>query len=67
LTQKLRENSLSNSQIRNSSFYIFQLVIIHKGNDLIYGNFIGHIVVETVMIINTSMETLSSKNRKCQT
>jgi len=64
MAQKPRENPLSNSQMRNSSFYIFQIVMIHEGSDLIYSNPRGHMVAEIVLIINTSTETQSSK---CQT
>jgi len=39
-------------------------VIIHEGSDLIYSNPRGHMVAEIVLIINSSMETQSSK---CQT
>jgi hypothetical protein len=46
--QKLRENSLSNSQMRNLNFYIFQLMKIHEENDPIYTNLRGQIVVEIV-------------------
>ncbi|KEH41541.1 hypothetical protein MTR_1g052130 [Medicago truncatula] len=67
MAQKPREYPLSNSEMRNSSFYIFQLMLIHEGSGLIYSNPRGQIVVEIVIIINTSMETQSSKNRYCQT
>jgi len=38
--------------------------MIHEGSGLIYSNPRGHMVAEIVLIINTSMETQSSK---CQT
>jgi len=43
------------------------MMIIYGGNELIYSNPRCHIVVEIVIVINTSMETQYSKNRKCQT
>ncbi|KEH33093.1 hypothetical protein MTR_3g022752 [Medicago truncatula] len=52
MAQKPRENPLSNSQMRNSR------------SDLIYSNPRGYMVAEIVLLINTSMETQSSK---CQT
>ena len=43
------------------------MMMIHNENDLIYTNLRGQIVVEIVIVINTRMETQSSKNRYCQT
>lgn len=43
------------------------MMMIHEENDSIYTNLIGQIVIEIVIVINTSMGTQSCKNRYCQT
>ena len=41
--------------------------MIQEENDPIYTNFRRQVVVEIVIVVITSMETQSSKNKYCQT
>lgn len=44
--------------MRNSSFNIFQLMMIHEGSGHVYSNPRGQIVDEIIIVINTNGNTI---------
>jgi len=63
----LRNQERMWSQTKKLTILYILMMMIHEENDSIYTNHIGHIVVEIVIVINTLIETQSSKSIYCQT